>query len=148
MPTAFDLLSHDPTLRKHWIKRFIAIIIDGLLIFVPINIFMNIFSWTFGSYFWYFGGLISGFMWFGYSALLEYSIHGTIGKLLIGLRVVSIRGKLEIFQTMMRNLSKVFALFLLIDFLIGMIVETTDPRQRYTDRMAGTSVIVHEEIMF
>jgi len=146
MPSGFDLITHDSTLQTHWLKRFLAALIDVLLIFVPMNILMSVFSWSFGSYFWYLGGFISGFIWFIYSVLLEYQMNATIGKLLMGLRVVSVTGRLELFQVMMRNLTKVFFLFLLIDFLIGMIVETTDPRQRYTDRMAGTSVIVHEEV--
>jgi len=147
MPTAFDLLSHDPTLQRHWLKRFLAAVIDVLLVFVPVSIFMIILAWNVGTL-WYLGGLISGFIWFAYSSFLEYTVHCTIGKFLMGLRVVSIKGRAELYQMMMRNLTKFFALFLIIDFLAGMIVETTDPRQKYTDRMAGTSVIVHKDVPF
>lgn len=148
MSTGFDLLTHDQTLQKHWLKRFIAIVIDVFLIFVPVNIFMSVFGWTNDFLLLNLGGYVSGFVWFIYSSLLDHMANGTIGKLLLGLRVVSVRGRLEPHQSMMRNITKVFGLFLIIDFLVGMLVDTSDPRQKYTDRLAATSVISHREIPF
>jgi uncharacterized RDD family membrane protein YckC len=56
---------------------------------------------------------------------------------------VSIAGKLDPAQALMRNISKVFLLVLLLDWIIGMLVDTNDPRQKWTDQLANTSVILH-----
>jgi hypothetical protein len=44
----------------------------------------------------------------------------------------------------LRNLTKVFPPLLLIDWIIGMAVDTKDPRQKWTDQVAHTSVIVYD----
>jgi hypothetical protein len=54
------------------------------------------------------------------------------------------KGSLTFSQALMRNATKVFAPLLLIDWVIGMAVDTHDPRQKWTDQLAHTSVIVHD----
>jgi uncharacterized RDD family membrane protein YckC len=139
MVTGFDYLSRDQTLQTHWVKRFIAIFIDSLLIWVPLLIF-----------FWLFGfrmvlpSLLYGPLLFLYSALFEFTIGGTLGKILMHLKSVSTVGKMSTAQALMRNISKIFGLFLLLDWIIGMLTDTQDPRQKWLDQMAKTSVISTE----
>lgn len=139
MVTGFDYLSKDNALQAHWFKRLVAIVIDGLLIFLPLAILFHILgrSWL---YPWWFAGIVM----FLYSALFESSIGGTVGKLLLHLKAVSTTGQLTMSQALMRNLTKIFWPFLLVDWIMGMAIDTTDPRQRWTDQLAKTSVIVYD----
>lgn len=138
MVTGFDYLSRDKALQAHWLRRFIAIVIDALIIFTPMN-------WLFGfvGVNFYLTWLLSGGLFFAYTALFDAMIGGTFGKMLMSLKSVSIAGKLDPAQALMRNISKVFFLFLLLDWIIGMLVDTNDPRQKWTDQLANTSVILH-----
>lgn len=140
MTTMLDQLSHDDRLQTHWGKRLVAMFIDVAIIWGPIYIFMAIIGWMIG-FAWFMGAVVIGFVWFLYSAFLEYANGATIGKMIMGLKVVPTEGRLELYNTMMRNLVKVFALFLVVDFVLSLISETTDARQRFTDRMAKTTVI-------
>jgi len=136
MVTGFDYLSRDQALQSHWVKRFVAIVIDSLLIWLPLLIFF----WILG-----FGAvlpsLLFGPLLFLYAAMFEYSIGGTLGKILLHLKAVSTTGKMSSAQAFTRNISKIFGLFLLLDWIIGMLTDTQDPRQKWLDQMARTSVI-------
>lgn len=147
MPTAIEMLEHDPILRRHWLMRVVAALIDSALILTPLYLLMLVMGWTQGTP-WFMGAVIMGFGWFIYSAIFEYLADATIGKMLVGLRVVPLKGRLQLDQTMLRNLTKVFGGFIAADLIIGMLLETSDPRQRYTDRIAKTSVITHRDILF
>jgi len=136
MVTGFDYLSRDEVLQGHWIKRFVAIVIDGLIIWLPI---------------WFFSVLVGihtiipaglfGPLLFVYAFVFETAIGGTIGKMLLHLKAVSVTGQMNSSQALFRNISKVFVPFLLLDWIIGMLVDTKDPRQKWTDQLAKTSVI-------
>lgn len=136
MVTGFDYLSKDKALQTHWVKRFVAIFIDAILIWLPLYIILGIIGFGF-----LFPSLLFGILLFLYSAMFEYVIGGTLGKILMHLKAVATTGKMSSSQAFMRNISKVFPLFLLLDWIIGMLVETTDPRQRWLDQFAKTSVI-------
>src|SRR6266704_400505 len=113
MPSAFDLIGRNPALQEHWIRRLFAFLIDSVVVF--------------------------GIVWFVYSMLLEGLVGGTIGKKLLSLRVVALDGNLDVVHTIIRNLSKVYWLVFLIDLLLGAATHG-DPRQRYFDRLARTTV--------
>jgi len=135
-----EQLSHDDKLQSHWAKRLVALFIDVAIVWIPAYIFMALIGWMVGIA-WFMGGVVIGFVWFLYSAFLEYTMGATIGKMIMGLKVVPTEGKLELYNTMMRNLVKVFGLFLAVDFVLTLLLETTDPRQRFTDKVAKTTVI-------
>ena len=137
MVTGFDYLGRDKALQEHWLRRFVAIVIDALLIYVPLSILFRLFGSSFLFPFFLTGGLF-----FLYCAFFDAAIGGTLGKMLLGLKAVSTRGNLTMAQAFMRNISKIFAPFLLIDWIVGMAVDTSDPRQKWTDQIAGTSVIL------
>jgi uncharacterized RDD family membrane protein YckC len=136
MVTGFDYLSRDQALQSHWLKRFVAIIIDSLLIWLPMLIFLSVLG--FGAIL---PSLLFGPILFLYSAMFEYVIGGTLGKILMHLKAVSITGKMNTSQALMRNVSKIFGLFLLLDWVVGMLTDTHDPRQKWLDQMARTSVM-------
>ncbi|MEM2838697.1 MAG: RDD family protein [Thermoplasmata archaeon] len=140
MTTGFDQIGQDPKLQMHWVYRLFAALIDVVLVFVPIYIIMLILSLTQGLH-WFMFGVIMGFFWMCYSAVFEETKGATVGKQLFGLKVVSLDGRIQTYQAMMRNLTKIFGAFLLIDVLLGLVVDTADARQKYSDRVARTTVV-------
>ncbi|MEW5937056.1 MAG: RDD family protein [Candidatus Thermoplasmatota archaeon] len=144
MPTTMDMIGSDKSLQEHWVKRIVACIIDAVIIYlialvlwIPISIF-TILTWSWlhvGVPFLFFAGAI----WWLYSALMEGSSGATIGKRFLNLRVAALQGEMEIGRGAVRNLSKIHPIFLLIDLILGIVTEG-DPKQRYMDRIAGTTV--------
>lgn len=102
-----------------------------------------------------------------YFVLMDAKVGGTIGKKILKLRVVATDDNMGVSKTFVRNLSKIggiligvflgwlfmivfIILFVLLDVYFG-TGETPDPRQKYTDKMAGTTVIrtdIQEDIEY
>jgi uncharacterized RDD family membrane protein YckC len=139
MVTGFDYLGHDRALQEHWLRRFAAILIDSVLIYVPVLFISSIVSEH-----WTLAGSVSGVMLFLYSTLFDSTVGGTVGKMVMRMKVVPISGDMSLSRAGLRNLTKVFPPLLLIDWIIGMAVDTKDPRQKWTDQVAHTSVIVYD----
>jgi len=138
MVTGFDYLSRDKALQTHWLRRFVAIIIDAAIIYIPVNLFFGFLGFnTFLVFF------VTGVLFYAYSALFDMLIGGTFGKMVMSLKTVSISGKLDPAQALMRNISKILGPLLLLDWIVGMLLDTKDPRQKWTDQLANTSVILH-----
>ena len=77
-----------------------------------------------------------------YFVILDVSWGATIGKRVIGLQVQMVNGgKVPFDKAFIRNISKIFWLFLILDWLIAIVTPGDDRRQKYTDRMAGTTVV-------
>jgi len=137
----------------HWILRLIALIIDGvilaiiafilsLLLFVPLLFAGALVG--FWATWWNILGLpfIAGILWILYSVILEISWGATIGKRIVSLQVQTVSGgKITFDKALIRNISKIFWLFLILDWLIGVATPGADRRQKYTDRIAGTTVV-------
>lgn len=140
MTTAFDLIQHDDALQDLWVKRVLASVIDAILVFAPVYVVMGIFI-SLGASLWYMGGFASGVVWFLYSFLFEAAAGGSIGKLMFGMKVVSVEGKMEPLQLLIRNATKLVAVLMVIDVFLAMITDAKDPRQRIMDRIAGTTLI-------
>ena len=139
MPTGFDYIGQDKALQEHWLKRLVAIVLDALLVYTPIMAFSTVFG---GQYFG--AGLFSGVALFLYASLFDFSAGGTVGKMVMHMKTVPIVGEMTLSRALLRNFTKIFGLLLLLDWVIGMAVETRDPRQKWTDQVAHTSVIVHD----
>jgi uncharacterized RDD family membrane protein YckC len=136
----------------HWLLRLIALIIDGIILgivawilmfalFLPLMFTDALFgfwaSWSYALLL----PLLVGVLMVLYFLVLEVSWGGTLGKRVMGLRVQTVNGgKITYGQAFIRNISKIFWLFLLLDWLIAIATAGTDRRQKYTDRMAGTTV--------
>ena len=136
----------------HWLLRFIAYIIDWVILAVVIGILFLIFLLPF-----VFVGAIAGFAagswaWFGvfpfivgllmvlYVLYAEVNWGGTLGKRILGLGGQTVNGGRKNYsQSFIRNISKIHPLILLLDWLIG-IATPGDRRQKYTDRIAGVTV--------
>jgi uncharacterized RDD family membrane protein YckC len=140
---------------NHWLLRFLALIIDSIIIGIPAYI---IYSFVFmalfwGGGWWYWGGawwlsylvlpFILGILELLYFVIMEVSFGGaTIGKKVLGLQVQMVNGSKVMFnKSFIRNISKIFGLFLLLDWILGIATPGPDRRQKYTDRMAGTTVV-------
>jgi uncharacterized RDD family membrane protein YckC len=139
MVTGFDYLSQDKMLQEHWLKRFVAVVIDFAIVYTPI--------WLIGAVLGYpymFPGFFSGVALFAYSFLFESSVGGTIGKMVLRMKAVPLHGSMTPSQALVRNISKVFPLFLFLDWIVGMAVDTKDPRQKWMDQVAHTSVIAYD----
>jgi uncharacterized RDD family membrane protein YckC len=134
----------------HWIYRLIAYIIDSIIIAIPTYIiwFIITLALVFSplSFFAIYGiALIFPFI-FGiievlYFSILDVSWGATIGKRILGLQVQTTNGgKVPFGKALIRNISKIYWIFLVLDWLIG-IITPGDKRQKFTDRYAGTTVI-------
>jgi uncharacterized RDD family membrane protein YckC len=145
---------------NHWLYRFLALLIDSIIAYIPAYIIYIVVSgilWPVPAYYsaWGLGGmwtpwwaiyvlflLIGGVIQMLYFVILEVSRGATVGKTLLGLQVKMVNGsKLEFGKSFIRNISKIYGLFLLLDWLIGIVTPGADRHQKYTDRMAGTTVV-------
>lgn len=139
MPTGLDLITKNPALQEHWVKRLIAIVIDAIILMVAaviIGALAPIF-WIYGWIVWPF---FVGIIWVFYSAILEGSSgHATIGKKVMNLQVVAIDGPMTMEKALIRSISKIHGLLVLLDLILGFVTQG-DPRQRYLDRIGRTTV--------
>src|SRR5439155_491663 len=115
MPSAIDLIGHNPALQEHWIRRFFAALIDAIVVAVIYLLFAL--PLGFVSLAWYVAPFLYGIVWLLYSMLLETVLGATIGKRLLSLRVVAIDGNLDIMHCLVRNISKIYWLLFLVDLV-------------------------------
>jgi uncharacterized RDD family membrane protein YckC len=136
---------------NHWLYRFLAIVIDSIIIGIPVYLIWNFVFWSlfwsgawwmlgFGS--WLLLPLLLGIIEVLYFVILDVSWGATVGKRVLGLQVQMVNGsKVTFGAAFIRNISKIYWLFLLLDWIIGIATPGPDRRQKYTDRMAGTTVV-------
>lgn len=137
MVTGFDLIGRSRTFQVHWLKRVAAFVIDTLTVFAPTWSFLYSDGvrapWVYAIY----GGLFL----YTYSVAAEAVFHRTPGKYIVGLEVRANRGRVTFAQAAVRNIPKVFwFVFPILDTLAGLVVEG-DPRQRWCDKILGTTVV-------
>jgi len=145
MSTAFEKIGTDRQLQDHWIRRLVAAIFDGIIILI----IAWVLSWillfpmmVMGAPL--FTGVVFpftvGILWLLYASFTEAGL-GTIGKQVARLKVTTVDGKpATLDKTFIRNISKIYPLFWLLDVIIGMATPG-DPHQKYSDRFAGTTVV-------
>ncbi len=136
MVSGFDLIGHNRTFQIHWVKRVIAFFLDLAVIFAPLWSFLYLTGvrqpWVYG--------VLGGFLLYAYSTAMEAAARCTIGKFILGLEVRSIRGPMTLGKAAVRNFPKLFWFaFPLLDTLAGLVVDG-DPRQRWSDKILGTTV--------
>jgi len=91
--------------------------------------------------------LMFGILSIFYFVFMESAYGATIGKRIMGLKVVTLDGRNpNVEKAFIRNVSKIHWALLLIDLLIGLGTKG-DPNQKFSDRIAGTTV-VSERIVF
>ena len=121
------------------ILAIVAAIISFVLAIAAI--FSGGFGYIFGGLGFIFFSLIWGILAVLYFTIFDVSWGGTIGKRVLGLQVQMLNGgKVPFDKAIIRNISKIFWPLLILDWLVG-IVTPGDKRQKYTDRIAGTTVV-------
>ncbi len=142
MVTAASLIGSNKRLQDHWVRRILAAILDAIIFIILTIIIMVLFGMAAivipGGVFVL--AFIPGIIWFCYFFILEGINGATIGKRFMNLRVVPTMGEMGIVKSIIRNLSKIYWLFFLLDWLIGFVTDG-DPRQRFLDRLASTTVV-------
>jgi uncharacterized RDD family membrane protein YckC len=179
MPHDINYILGNPITKDHFVKRGIALIIDLVVIFVIYFIAGMIAIMIALALMWktvegmgagmtpVIGGyfililliaLLAFIISILYFIIMDAKYGGTIGKKVMGLRVESTEGPMNIMKSIIRNGSKLggiliggfiggylmIALFVIIFVFIDVFLGTgasSDPRQKYTDIMAKTTVV-------
>jgi len=82
-----------------------------------------------------------GLLYILYFSIAETMYGATLGKRLLGLKVVTKKGGRPSFEkAFIRNITKIHGVLLLLD-LIGGLITSKDLHQKYTDRIANTTVV-------
>ena len=86
--------------------------------------------------------LAIGFLMLLYFPISETYWGATFGKSVMGLKVIAIKGgKPTLSQALVRNISKIYWILLLLDVIVGLATES-DYKQKFSDRYAGTVVVL------
>jgi uncharacterized RDD family membrane protein YckC len=138
--TAADRILSESSLQQHWIKRFIAILIDSIIVGIATGILGLMINIS-GFFNWLSFPFVMGFLYVLYFTVTE-SIYGyTIGKRVVNLKVMQPNGKKPSLQSaFIRNVSKIHFLILLLDTFGGFFT-SKDNHQRYIDQIANTTVV-------
>lgn len=145
--TAAERIGQDRLLQQHWIKRIIAAVIDSLIVglstaILTIAIFFPVF-WVspLAVFNWLSFPFAVGLVSVLYFTLIESIYGSTIGKGIIGLKVeAEDGGRPSLERAFVRNVSKIYWVLLLLDVIGGFLV-AQDPHQKYSDRIAHTTVV-------
>jgi uncharacterized RDD family membrane protein YckC/ribosomal protein S27AE len=146
MVTGLNIIGSNKALQDHEIKRFVAALVDWIIVLVVSTIIAAILFASafavggFGTLFWGIGLLAWALIAILYWAVQEAFTGATIGKKLMGLQVVGTTGPMDLVKALIRNVTKFHGLLLVIDWFVGLAMEG-DPRQKMTDRFAGTTVV-------
>lgn len=147
-------------MANHWLLRIVAAIIDSIpwaiigwviwwaLAFnggAPLANALGGASWAVWTFL---VPIFYGIFWVIYGTVMESSASGaTFGKRFMGLHVQMLNGSRANFnKAFVRNISKILWIIFLIDILIGVATPGPDPRQRYFDRLAGTTVVQVKQV--
>lgn len=146
MVTGLNIIGANKALQEHWIKRVVAYIVDVIIVLVISIVLVVVlfpFVWLtggFGAFFFGLSTVILGLVAILYWIVQDGFMGGTIGKQVLGLRVVGTTGPVDVVKAAIRNVSKIHIVLLVVDWLVGVATEG-DPRQKFTDRLAGTTVV-------
>ena len=130
---------HNFPLQEHWITRILASGFDYIILvfvtgFAKDLLFPNL-SFSLINYI-----LMMGAMSFVYSIITESIFGYTVGKRLFDLKVVKVNGNKPSFkEVFVRNISKIFFIFLILDVL-GSCFIANNLHQRYVEKIAHTTV--------
>jgi uncharacterized RDD family membrane protein YckC len=136
---------------NHWVLRLIAFIIDSIIVGIVAGIiyFLVILSLvTSGTWLvlwgtWLVLPFLLGIFEILYFMFMEVFYGATLGKKVLGLQVQMVNGsKVTFDKSFIRNISKIYWLFLLLDWILGIAITGHDQRQKYSDRIAGTTVVL------
>lgn len=137
MVSGFEVLGHSRALQMHWFRRMAAYAFDAVMVLLPTWLVL----WALGETGAVLFALASGVVFVLYGATAE-ALHGqTLGKYAFALEVRSLRGPMTLGKAAARNAPKFFwYIFPVLDLLLALVGQG-DPRQRFSDRASGTTVV-------
>lgn len=145
--TAAERIGRDRSLQDHWIKRIIAIVVDSIIVgiattILSLAVFFPLFlANPIGFFNWLSFPFAMGLIYVLYFTIAESSYGYTIGKGMVGLKVVAVDGgRPNLESAFIRNISKIFWVFLILD-VVGGFFMARDPHQKYSDRIARTTIV-------
>lgn len=140
MASGIEVLGHSRALQAHWLRRLGAYALDLVVVLMPTWIVL-----TFaGAGEVVFLSVVAGVVFVVYGTTAETLAGKTLGKYVFGLEVRSLRGPMTVRKAAARNAPKFFwYIFPVLDLLLA-LVGSGDPRQRFTDRALGTTVVWRE----
>ena len=147
--SGIDALTKDSKAQSYWVNRFLALIVDAIIVFIPlliITVVVAIFVALGG--FTPFGILVGGvvsILWtlifVLYNIVTENMWGASFGKRFFHLKVVNKAGaNPNAGESFVRNISKIYWLLLLLDVIVGLAL-SKDYNQKYSDKFIGTSVV-------
>ena len=146
MVSALNNIGSDKSLQDHWVKRFVALLIDYLIFWcISTVLFWFVIiplEWNLPFIWMTFQPGLAGLFLFVYSFIMEASGgNATLGKKVMNLRVIAISGEVDVGKAIIRNVSKIHGVFLFFDWLVGFVTDG-DPKQKWFDRVGGTTVVI------
>lgn len=147
--SGIDALMKDRMAQDYWFRRFIAFVVDAIILLIVLAIITAVaalpfllfnrfapFTWFFGTF-----SALWGLLLVIYFVITESTSGASFGKRVFNLRVVSKRGSTPTFvEAFVRNISKIYWLLLLLDVIVGLAV-SKDYQQKYSDQFVGTTVV-------
>ena len=146
--SGIDAITKDQKAQEYWVLRFIAFIIDAVIVYVVLVVLTvlialpALFSGGFAFFGAFFGGIafLWGIAFVLYFAVLESTSGASIGKKAFSLKVISKTGSSPTFgEALIRNISKIHWLLLLLDVIVGLAV-SKEYQEKYSDHLIGTKV--------
>lgn len=139
LTTGIDQIMQSPAAQEFWLRRLIAVVIDYAIVFFPIYAIGAV-AWA--APVWALApSLASGALIVLMSAVFEAELGYTIGKRIMGLEVVSLDMRpYDMERALVRNISKVHGALLLIDLLLGLLMEKR-PNMRFLDTSTQCEVV-------
>ena len=135
--SGLETLAKDMGAQEYWIRRFVALVVDAVIVSLVLFVIgLEPFSFRLLSI-----STLGGFALFAYTVVFEYLRGQTLGKMVMGLRVVGVREKVDLSRLLIREISKVHVVLLVLDVLVGVMVEKNG-RQRYLEVLSATTEVV------
>lgn len=153
--SGFESLTKDSKAQDYWLRRFVAFVIDAIIVFVVFYVLVTIIALSaavpllfsgvgYGGFVVLLFGtlaILGGVIFILYFTVLEASRGATIGKGMFGLKVKSKTGSNPtLAEAFIRNLSKIYWLLLLLDIVVGLAI-SKGYQQKYSDTLVGTTVV-------
>lgn len=136
MVSGIDILGHNRTFQVHWLKRTVGFVLDCVAVFSPVFSVLFLQGERRPEVY----GILGGVALYFYSTVGEAFFRRTLGKVIMGLEVRSLRGPMTFGKAAVRNFPKLFWFaFPFLDTIAGLVVDG-DPRQRWSDKVLGTTV--------
>ena len=132
-------------------RAFVSMVLVFCVVFFPVTrAVKGVWIMSSGEHQWNYGWLVSDplcvaffFIMVGYFVFLEAGFGATVGKALLGIRVIRAGGgKPGLLKALLRNLGRLVDALPVLSILGAVLILTSTERTRFGDRLAGTRVIL------